>query len=357
MPTCTANGRLLSTGLLLFAMATATVPAQTVSQQDPMEQARSLVASHQLEKANELLSATVAAHPEDVAAWIALGKIQMDQRLYDDAMRSYEAALKIQPASGAAQDGEVHAAVSNALSYRGAGDQDGALRTLLQARKYVPNSPELLKDFGVQADSMRIYKDADAALTKAHALAPGDPGILYALAHVEVDEQKAPDAEAHLKSYLQMRPQDATAHYGLGHLLHMMAREDEAEAEFRRSIALQPRQTESYYELGEIALDRHQDAAAKAEFERVLEKAPAHGGALTGMGILALHAKDNALAAKYLSQAIQYAPDYVTAHRFYAMALARLGQQEQSRREMAVAEDLSQQQNKLSHGYMLEEVP
>ena len=45
-------------------------------------------------------------------------------------------------------------------------------------------------DFGVQADSMQIYRDADEALTEAHVLAPSDAKILYALAHVEVDEQR-----------------------------------------------------------------------------------------------------------------------------------------------------------------------
>jgi hypothetical protein len=29
-------------------------------------------------------------------------------------------------------------------------------------------------------------------------------------------------------------------------------------------------------------------------------------------------------------QAVLYAPDYVTAHRYYAMTLARVGQDEQS---------------------------
>lgn len=347
----------IGTGLLLIAIGTAIVSAQTRSQTDPVLEARSLVASHQLQKANELLSEAVAEAPQNVAAWLALGDVQTEQKLYEDAMRSFETVLKVQPASKAAQTGEVHAAISNALSYRGAGDQDGALRCLLQAKKYVPDSPELLMDFGIQADSMQIYRDADAALTKAHALAPTNPQILYALAHVEVDEQKAPAAEANLKSYLKMKPEDATAHYGLGHLLHMMARNDEAETEFRRSIALQPRQTESYYELGEIALDRHQDATARDEYEKVLATAPTHGGALTGMGIVALRARDNTLAEKYLSQAIVYAPDYVPARRFYAMALARQGRQEESRREMAIAEDLSKQQNKLSHGYVLEEVP
>jgi len=32
--------------------------------------------------------------------------------------------------------------------------------TLFEPEKFVPDSPELLLDFGVQAESMRIYSDA-----------------------------------------------------------------------------------------------------------------------------------------------------------------------------------------------------
>lgn len=60
----------------------------------------------------------------------------------------------------------------------------------------------------MQADSMQIYREADEALTEAHALAPADPKILYALAHVEVDEQNTTAAEANLRAYLKAMPDD-----------------------------------------------------------------------------------------------------------------------------------------------------
>ncbi len=76
-------------------------------------------------------------------------------------MTSFESVLKREPESAPAQDAEVRAAIADSLSSRNAGDQDRALSCLLRARKYVPRSPELLKDFGIQADSMQIYRDAD----------------------------------------------------------------------------------------------------------------------------------------------------------------------------------------------------
>ena len=137
----------------------------------------------------------------------------------------------------------------------------------------------------------------------------------------------------------------------------MLSKDEEAKAELARSVALQPHQTESYYELGQIALDSHDNTTAKENYAKVLASAPNHGGALTGMGMLAFRAKDYATAETYLKQAISYAPDYVTAHRYYAMTLARLGQEEQAQRESAIAQELTEQQNKLRHGYTLRSIP
>ena len=320
-------------------------------------EAHTLAAENQLEKANEMLAELVRRDPANLAAWQELGAVQLRQTLNDDALGSFEAVLKNRPDSDEAQQGEVRAAIAAALVDRASGNQDRALSDLLRARKFVPQSAELLMDFGLQADSMQIYKDAEEALSEAHALAPGDPKILYALAHVEVDEQKTAEAEAHLRAYLKMMPDDASAHYGLGHLLHMTAKDDEAKSELERSIAIRPQQTESYYELGEISLDLHEDAAAKDAYAKVLLAAPNHGGALTGMGVIAYRAKDYFRAQDYLKKAVACAPDYVTAHHYYAMTLARLGQMESSQRESALADELTAKQNKMRHGYALIDKP
>jgi Flp pilus assembly protein TadD len=211
----------------------------------------------------------------------------------------------------------------------------------------------LLLDFGVQAESMKVYAEADEALTRAHQLAPEDAKIMYALAHVQFDEQRMDDAERNLRAYIQMRPDDATAHYGLGRLLHMLVRNDEAMPELERSIALEPRQSGSYYELGEIERETNHSDEAKRNYEAVLAVAPHHGGALTGLGILALRAQDYAAAEKYLVSAVTYSPDYVAAHHYYSLVLARLGREEESRREADLATSLSAQDAKTRHGNQL----
>src|SRR5579883_1531195 len=223
-------GLLLCAFVLVFLAATS-LRGQSSQSDASLEHARALAAANQLGQANEMLSAMVSRNPDDLAAWEELGRVQIAQSLNDDAMRSFETILKAKPDSSQARAGEARAAIASALADRSAGNSDRALATLARAKGYVPDSVELLIAFGIQADSMQIYKDADEALAEASRLDPQNTRALYALAHVELDEQKMSDAEAHLRAYLRIKPDDASAHYGLGHLLYMLSKYDEAKVE------------------------------------------------------------------------------------------------------------------------------
>lgn len=320
---------------------------------DTLARAQQLIERHEYEKAGEILGNLLRSDPNNEAANVKLGQVQMSRGLYEDALKSFEAVLAEKPNAGPAAEGEVQAAEAAALADRNIGIDGNALLILIRAKKFVPDSPQLLLDFGIQAERMKIYGDADAALTRAHELAPDDAKIIYALAHVQFDEEKMPEAETNLRKYLAMRPDDATAHYGLGRLLHILVRNDEAKTELERSIALQPRQSGSYFQLGEVERESNNPDAARKNYEAVLKEAPHHGGALAGMGILAFQAKEYAGAEKYLQDAVTYAPDYVAAHHFYSLVLERLGRKAEAKREADVAESLRVREEKTRRGNQL----
>ena len=161
-----------STLLFSFLAVTPYLQAQASQPSDTLQNARALVAANHFEQANEILSTLVAADPKNLPAWQQLGEVQLAQSLDDDAMDSFEAILKAEPESSQARAGELRAAIAAALADRAAGNSDRALACLLRAKGYVPQSPELLIAFGIQADSMQVYKDADEALSEALGLEP-----------------------------------------------------------------------------------------------------------------------------------------------------------------------------------------
>jgi tetratricopeptide (TPR) repeat protein len=359
------------------------------SQQDGVyKQVESLLASHRLEEARAIVEPILKRDANDPRALLFMGRIQAAEGhdteaqrsfekvlvfqasstearvqlglvqsrlgLRDDALVSFEEVLRNAPASAEARHGEMQTAVALALEARKSGDQDGALVYLARAMKWVPDDPALLLDFGIQAESLHLFKDSEDALKKSLTLRPGDPGTTYALARVELDEQKTDAAERDFRAYLALRPSDASAHFGLGKLLHMLARIEEAKAELARSIELQAAQTESYYELGQIELEARNDDQASIWLAKVLARNPNHGGALTGMGILRFRAKDFGQAETYLRSAVLYAPEYAPAHHYYGLTLARLGNKELAEAELAAATRIEQEEVKRRGGFALQ---
>ena len=294
--------------------------------------------------AKGLLTRALASSPNSPAANITLGKLMLEEHHDPEAMDRFETVLEINLRDKDARDGELAAATELAVSARRENRPDAALKVLEHARTRLPDDPKLLLDLGIQATEMGLFPEAAESLQVARKLDASDPEILYALARLEMQEQHLQTAEADLRVYLAKRPEDASAHFGLGKMLEVAQRTADARAEFERSIQLQPAQTESYYELGQLELELQHDAQAAPLFQKVLARDATHGGALTGMGIIAFRSKDYSQAEQYLERAEKTAPDYQPAHYYRGLVLARLGQKDESRRELQTAAELDRKQ-------------
>src|SRR5579859_5982728 len=197
----TMKNLLLLASVLLLAASTGVTQEKAAASENMLVQAQKLIDARDFDKASDLLSDLLRRDPGNESANVKLGEARLAQGLNEDALKSFEAALAVRPDSNPARQGEVKAAEAAALADRNAGVDGSALLCLIRARKFVPDSPELLLDFGIQAERMKIYTDADAALSRAHELAPNVEKIIYALAHVQFDEQKMQDAERNLRAY------------------------------------------------------------------------------------------------------------------------------------------------------------
>ena len=267
-------------------------------------------------------------------AHIASGQAMLQARDFREAMGQFEAVLAINASDARARKGEVKAATAWAVQEEHLGHVDQTMLILERAIRQLPDEPELLVSFGLEAVALGQFPIADQALHAAERLRPGDPNTVYALARLEIEQQHMPDAERDLKAYLKLRPGDASAYFGLGHVYAMEQRIEEARSAFQKSIELQPAQTASYYQIGELDLQAHRDDEAGVVFEKVLARDPQHAGALTGMGELALHRKAYAQAEHFLAEAERSDPTYQPPHYFRGLALARLGRRDEAEQEL-----------------------
>ena len=295
--------------------------------------------------AKDLLTRALASSPNSPAANIALGRLMLEEHRDPEAMDRFETVLAIDLRDKDAREGELAAATELAMSARRENRPDAALKVSGACTHETAGRSKAAAGSWYSGDG-----DGPAArrqrthLQSARKLDASDPDILYALARLEMQEQHLRAAEADLRAYLAKRPEDASAHFGLGKVLEAAQRTTEARAEFERSIQLRPAQTESYYELGQLELEVQHDAQAAPLFQKVLARDATHGGALTGMGIIAFRSKNYAQAEQYLARAEKTAPDYQPAHYYRGLALARLGQKDESQRELQIAAELDRKQ-------------
>jgi tetratricopeptide (TPR) repeat protein len=347
---------------------------------ETLQRALDLLAHGQVEEAGHTLETFLQRHPDNADAWALLGVVRVQQNEQAQAEESFRKALAIQPHLTSAetslghllldehrpsealpylkealrndqgdsklQEMLVSASEGTALQQRAQGDSNGALATLVAAKTDAPHNFALLLDLGILEDELHLLRDADRDVREARSIHPDDLKALYAEARVKMDLQDMPAAEGDLRAYLKGRPGDATAHYGLGRVLQMTQRSDEAKAEFERSIALAPNQAESYYQIGQMALDHGDYLAAQQECRKALEHDPKHGGALTVLGIAAFRLKQYPEAIRSLEAAIAVAPGYQPAHYYYGLALARTGQKNAADRELKLAAQMADEQNR-----------
>jgi tetratricopeptide (TPR) repeat protein len=285
------------------------------------------------------LSTQQPATPPDPAALLQSGHA-------DEARAAYESILRSDPANAAALEGEVAASEKLALDARAAGKLDDALTLLLHAREFAPQSPRLLLDLGILEDQMQLYHDADETLAQLDQLTPNQPTALYAIARVKLDLGQLALAEQMMQRYLALKPDDASAHYGLGRIYRQGLDFDKARTEFQRSIELQPQQSEAYYELGDAELQQGDYSSAIANFDKTLARNPAHGGALVGKGIAFFKQKQYGQAQVILEKATATDPDYQPGHYYLGLTLARLGRKDESERELAIATQLADRDNR-----------
>ena len=294
-------------------------------------------------EAERLFQRAIEIKPDFTSAHASLGLLYIQMSKPDDAVIQLKETLRLDPSrtdAAAALTGvwrdQAHAAVRQ-------GDPEKALAVLMEARKVSPHDADVLFDFGMVALRMSLFPDAVQAFQEALNQRKDFANALYGLGRAQMGLDKYNEAHDAFVRYVRLHPQDASGHYALGMTLQALQRSAEARIEYEKSIQLKPDQTESYFQLGLMDVDAGDLKSAADRFSRVLNQDPHHAGALTGAGRVAFQRKGYAQASELLQKAIKTAPSLREAHYYLGLTYARLGQKEDSERELQAATQLEKE--------------
>lgn len=194
------------------------------------------------------------------------------------------------------------------------GRSDDAIALCLGLEKEVPSSPQAPFLRGVALAAQGKHEESRAALTRALALAPGNPAILEALVNLELAARRPEEARRLLEGEISRdarrlgpslllarvlaisgdpgtaeqvliqstrdHPASAIAHYALALLRHTRRGESDPLPPARRALELEPRSVAAAWLVAELEHARGDGTAARAACEKTLALQPGHASAL-----------------------------------------------------------------------------
>jgi tetratricopeptide (TPR) repeat protein len=228
--------------------------------------------------------ARAAAHPDDPAAWVALGYALWMGGDRAQAIAALEQALVVDPTCA-----EAHNNLGNAALELGERD--------------------------------RAIAHYEAALRARPEHAQGHYNLGNAL--LAMDRKEA--AIASFERAIALMPDHAGAHNNLGNALRAQGRIEEGLAHYRRAVALRPDFTGTLNNIALALLSLHRPAEALAPLAELLAREPNHAEAANNLGgaLLALDRLEEAVAA--FRRAVAADPDVVQARFGAALGLLGMG--------------------------------
>lgn len=223
---------------------------------------------------------TVEQQELSAQEWYEQGRKHIDANEYDQAIRSFSEAIRLDPEL-------VYAYYGRGFSLRRKGDLAGSIRDLDEAIRIDPKYAESYAERGTAAYDKGDYPSAledyenyirlngankqeakDFLLIIQEKVKPTRTAEeWYTEGRRQIELEKYDEAIRCFSEAISLEPTMAYAYYGRGFSLHRKADLNNALTDFDRAIQLQPKYVESYAERGAIYFTLGKYQAALSDYE------------------------------------------------------------------------------------------
>ncbi len=181
------------------------------------------------------LTRALSAAPDNAEAWYDLGRAQMHQGHFDEAVAAFRHTLALQP-------GNVKAMDNLGVSLEAQNKPEEALKQYAAGLKLTEQTgrgdEHLLLDFGMLLNNRGAFAEASPLLLQAVRLAPADPRALEELGRSYTGQGENDAARGALEHAATLDPKNARLHFQLGRTYRSLGLSALSQAEFQRSSAL-----------------------------------------------------------------------------------------------------------------------
>lgn len=262
------------------------------------------------DEAQALFSKALAADPNSAPALYGLGKVALIQHQFPAALEYFKKALALDPKASS-----IHYQL--AMTYRGLGDvphmqEELKLRgqdepaindsNLDQVNLLKQGKVELL-DRASKAFREGRLRDAVAVYRQMAELYPSDAIVRTYLGVALAKSGQQTEALEQYQIALQLNPNNATANYNMGVLFIAMDRESDAITHFKDAVRIDPNLADAHFQLANLLMRERKDEEAGREYAAVVSIKPQNGFARLMQAMAAVQLGDYAQARSILEQA------------------------------------------------------
>jgi Flp pilus assembly protein TadD len=178
--------------------------------------------------ADRWFSEVTAETPNDAEAWYLLGRTKYNENRFTQAIAAFEHVLTLRPKDVQAED-------NLGLSQQGLGHTEqakAAFQTAIEWQHDAPADAQPYLNLGIVLTDQGDLTGAIQQLTKAAALAPGNPTIHEELGRALQTKGDMEGAQLQLETAVKLAPNAAALHFKLGQIYRHRGFNDRAQQEF-----------------------------------------------------------------------------------------------------------------------------
>jgi tetratricopeptide (TPR) repeat protein len=270
---------------------------------NPLQKARTLLATGRLPQAEEILRQDLKADPSSAEAHYLLGDVLFREQKARESLAEFSRGSKFK--------------------------RPGASELRTVASDYV-----LLGDF----------TDADKWFSEVTAETPNDAEAWYLLGRTKYNENRFAEAITSFEHVLTFRPKDIRAEDNLGLSQQGLGHTEQAKTAFQTAIAWQsaaPRDAQPYLNLGTLLTDQGDFAGAIAQLEKAATLGPDNPRIHEELG-RALQSKGDMQGAQtQLEMAVKLAPNAAALHFKLGQIYRHRNLNERAQQEFAICAKLN----------------
>ena len=281
-------------------------------------------------KAEDTYGAIIRQLPDHPVGYVRMAALRKMQGQPAEAAKWFSQALAHAPDDLVILDNYLVALVES----KQAQQADRVIGEYLNKR---PRDPNLWRLAGRLYVAQHKTEQAEKAFRKALALAPNLALAHYELGQLYVLENRPSAAQASFQTALDKEETNAGVHTALGTLLAGQGKAEAADAHYRRAFQLNPKNVVAANNLAASLSERRELDDALGYARDALNLAPSNPAIKDTVGWIYYKQGRFDKAYPFLAEASAALPQHPVVRYHYAVALARIGKQEEALSELKVA--------------------